>query len=99
VLFGNLLLLLPLLPGVLVVHLGLLEAGDEVVEYPKELVALCGDGVLAEQPAHPVKLYSRRKTFKGTVAHEMDLSFDVWLVLGLVHTRSNYAAQQQPSST
>ncbi len=74
-LLGNLLLLLPLLPGVLVVHLGLLEAGDEVVEYPEELVALCGDGVLAKQPAHPVKLYSR-KTLKGTVAHAMDLAFD-----------------------
>ncbi len=97
-LFGNLLLLLPLLPGVLVVHLGLLEAGDEVVEYPEELVALRGDGVLAEQPAHPIKLYSR-KILKGTVAHEMDLAFDVWLVLGLVHTRSNYTAQQQHSST
>ncbi len=58
-LFGNLLLLFPLLPGVLVVHLGLLEAGDEVVEDPEELVALCGDRVLAEQPAHPVKLQNK----------------------------------------
>jgi hypothetical protein len=74
VLLGNLLLLFPLLPGVLVVHLGLLEAGDEVVEYPEELVALCGDGILAEEPTHPVKLYTR-KTLKGTVAHEMDLAF------------------------
>ncbi len=79
-LLGNLLLLLPLLPGVLVVHLGLLEAGDEVVEDPEELVALRGDRVLAEKPAHPVKL-DTRKTFKGTVAREMDLAFDVWLVL------------------
>jgi hypothetical protein len=74
VLLGNLLLLLPLLPGVLVVHLGLLEAGDEVVEDPEELVALRGNGVLAEQAAHPVKLYTR-KTFKGTVANDMDLAF------------------------
>ncbi len=61
-LLGNLLLLLPLLPGVLVVHLGLLEAGDEVVEYTEELVALCGDGVLAEEPAHPVKLWQQKNT-------------------------------------
>ena len=60
VLLGNLLLLLPLLPRVLVVHLGLLEAGDEVVEDPEELVALRGDRVLAEQPAHPVKLREKK---------------------------------------
>jgi hypothetical protein len=75
VLLGNLLLLLPLLPGVLVVHLGLLEAGDEVVEYPEELVALRGDGVLAEQPAHPVKLYSRNH-LKGLL-----LTRWIWLLM------------------
>ena len=33
-----------------------LEAGDEVVEGAEELVALRGGRVLAEQPAHAVKL-------------------------------------------
>ena len=55
-LLGNLLLLLPLLPGVLVVHLGLLEAGHEVVEDPEELVALRGHRILAEQATHAIKL-------------------------------------------
>ena len=35
-----------------------LEAGDEVVEGAEELVALRGGRVLAEQPAHAVKLKS-----------------------------------------
>ncbi len=56
VLFGYLLLLLPLFPSVVVIHLGLLEAGDEVVENAEEFVALRRHGVLAEEAAHPVKL-------------------------------------------
>ena len=55
VLFSNLLLLLLLLFGIVVVHLGLREAGDEVVEDAKELVRLGGRRILAEHPANPVE--------------------------------------------
>ena len=55
VLFSNLLLLLFLLFGIVVVHLGLREAGDEVVKDAKELVRLGGRRILAEHPANPVE--------------------------------------------
>ena len=55
VLFSNLLLLLLLLFGIVVVHLGLREAGDEVVEDAEELVRLGGRRILAEHPANPVE--------------------------------------------
>ena len=54
-LFGNLLLLLLLFLGIVVVHLGLGKAGDEVVEDAKELVGLGGRRILAEHPADPVE--------------------------------------------
>ena len=54
-LFGNLLLLLLLFLGIVVVHLGLGEAGDEVVEDAKELVGLGGCRVLAEHSADSVE--------------------------------------------
>ena len=54
-LFSNLLLLLLLLLGIVVVHLGLAEAGDEVVEDAEELVGLGGGRVLAEHPANTVE--------------------------------------------
>ena len=55
VLLSNLLLLLLLLLGIVVVHLGLCEAGDEVVKDAKELVGLGGRWVLAEHPANPIE--------------------------------------------
>ena len=54
-LFSNLLLLLLLFLGIVVVHLGLSEACDEVVKDAKELVGLGGCRVLAEHPADPVE--------------------------------------------
>ena len=55
-LFCNLLFLFLLLLSVVIVLPGVLEAGDEVVEDTKELVALSDSRVLAEQATHSVEL-------------------------------------------
>ena len=55
-LFGNLLFFFLLLLGVIVILPGVLEAGDEVVEDTKELVALGDSWILTEQATHSVEL-------------------------------------------
>ena len=75
-LFGNLLLLLPLLPGVLVVHLGLVEAGHEVVEGSKELVALRRRWVLTEQATHSVELQSINKYINQQIDQSINNLFN-----------------------
>lgn len=55
-LFGNLLFFFLLLLGVVVILPGVLEAGDEVVEDTKELVALCDSWILTEQTTNSVEL-------------------------------------------
>ena len=55
-LFGNLLFFFLLLLGVVVILPGVLEAGDEVVEDTKELVALGDSWILTEQATHSVEL-------------------------------------------
>ena len=55
-LFGNLLFFFLLLLAVVVILPGVLEAGDEVVEDTKELVALGDSWILTEQATHSVEL-------------------------------------------
>ena len=55
-LFGNLLFFFLLLLGVVVILPGVLEAGDEVVEDTKELVALGDSWILTEQATNSVEL-------------------------------------------
>ena len=74
VLLSNLLLLLLLLFGIVVVHLGLCEAGDEVVKDAKELIGLGGRRVLAEHPANPVEPAAGGRMVKRKTSDKQVLS-------------------------
>ena len=75
VLLSNLLLLLLLLFGIVIVHLGLCEAGDEVVKDAKELIGLGGRRVLAEHPANPVEPAAGGRMVKRKTSNKLVLDF------------------------